>query len=435
MKPSDLYTVIMAGGRGTRLHPLTRDRAKPSVPFGGIYRIIDFTLNNCINSGLRHILVPTQYKSASLERHIKRGWNFLPSELGQYIDVFPPQQRVSDEWYLGTADAVYQNFYSIRHENRPYTLILAGDHIYKMDYMKMFEFHLANNADVTVAALEQPIERSKEFGVIEIDETSRIVGFQEKIANPRSIPGNPDMCLASMGIYIFSSDVMYDILDKDAKDPDSSHDFGKNIIPALIQNHRAFCYPFKDENKNTTKYWRDVGTIDAYWEANMDLVNVSPLFNLYDEDWPIRTMPIQAPPPKFVFAQTRKEGGRRGVALDSIVSSGCIISGGKVDGSVLSPNVRVNSYANVVESVLFDNVNIGRHCRIRRAIIDKNVQVPEGTVIGYDREEDEKRFFVSSGGVVVIGKGDKIAPPKKTFGLGAPAKEPQDDKKPSKSST
>ncbi len=435
MRSSDLYTVIMAGGRGARLHPLTRDRAKPAVPFGGIYRIIDFTLNNCITSDQRHILVLTQYKSASLERHIKRGWNFLSSELGQYIDAIPPQQRISTDWYLGTADAVYQNFYSIRRANRPYTLILAGDHIYKMDYMKMFQFHLENKADVTVAALEQPIKRSKEFGVIEIDESSRITGFQEKVSNPKPIPGNPDICLASMGIYIFSSDVMYNALAEDAKDPDSDHDFGKNIIPKIIKTHRGFCYPFKDENKNRSKYWRDVGTIDSYWEANMDLVNVSPLLNLYDEDWPIRTLQVQAPPPKFVFAQTKKEGGRRGIAVDSIVSAGSIISGGKVDGSVLSPDIRVNSYSNVVESVLFNRVNIGRHCRIRRAIIDKGVNVPEGTIIGYDHEEDKKRFFVSPGGIVVIAKGETIAPPRKVFGVGAPLNILKDDKRPSKSTT
>jgi glucose-1-phosphate adenylyltransferase len=416
----ELFTAIMAGGRGARLHPLTRDRAKPAVPFGGIYRIIDFTLNNCINSGLHKVLVLTQYKSASLERHIKRGWNFLPSTLGQYIDVVPPQQRVGTDWYKGTADAVYQNIYSARRENCPYTLILAGDHIYKMDYRKMLAFHLEKKADVTVAAVDMPISMSKHFGVIEMDEKHHIIGFQEKIHNPKPMPGHPDKCLASMGIYIFNSEVMYDLLERDAKDDNSSHDFGKDVIPSIIDSHRAYCYLFLDENKKSAKYWRDVGTIDAYWEANIDLVNVSPLFNLYDEDWSIRTLHVQAPPPKFVFAQTPKEGGRRGVALDSIISAGCVISGGKVEGSVLSPDVRINSYSSVLESILFNRVDIGRHCRIQRTIIDKDVAVPERSAIGYDLDEDRKRFFVSPGGVVVIPKGEQIPAPRKVFGVGAP---------------
>ncbi len=397
--------------------PLTEDRAKPAVPFGGTYRIIDFTINNCINSGLRKVLILTQYKSASLERHIKRGWNFLPSALGQYIDVIPPQQRISTDWYKGTADAVYQNFYSARREGCKYTLILAGDHIYKMDYRKMFRSHLDNNADITVAALPQPLKLSSQFGVLEIDEQQRITGFQEKVPNPKPMPGHPDKCLASMGIYIFSSDIMYKALEEDAQDPNSSHDFGKDIIPRIIETHRAFCYLFQDENKKAAQYWRDVGTVDAYWKANMGLCNVSPMFNLYDDDWPIRTLQIQAPPPKFVFAQTKKEGGRRGVALDSLVSNGCIVSGGKVEGSVLSPNVRINSYSFVLESILFNRVNIGRHCRIRRTIIDKDVVIPEGSTIGHDLEEDKKRFFVSPGGVVVIPKGERIAPPRKVFGI------------------
>ncbi len=418
----DLFTVIMAGGKGERLHPLTRDRAKPAVPFGGTYRIIDFTLSNCINSGLGQILVLTQYKSRSLEMHIKRGWNFLPSTLGQYIDVVPPQQRIGPEWYRGTADAVYQNFYSLRAVGKPYCLILAGDHIYKMDYAKMFDFHMDRKADVTVAAIDVPMEEGSNFGIIQIDKDSRIIGFQEKPKNPRPMPSNPKRCLVSMGIYIFSSDIMYDRLAENARNESSRHDFGKDIIPSMIGgDYRVYGYVFQDENKKEAKYWRDVGAIDAYWEANMDLVNVSPQFNLYDQEWPVRTLHSESPPPKFVFAQSAREGGRRGVALDSIVSPGCIISGGKVEGSVLSPDVRVNSYTYVFESILLERVNIGRHCRIRRAIIDKDVEVPEGTMIGYDPEEDRRRFkYVSPGGIVVIPKGERIAPPKKAHSISAP---------------
>jgi glucose-1-phosphate adenylyltransferase len=412
MSIKDVFTVIMAGGKGERLVPLTRDRAKPAVPFGGIYRIIDFTLNNCINSGLRQVLVLTQYKSQSLERHIKRGWNFLPSTLGEYIDVMPPQQRVGPDWYKGTADAVYQNFYSIRDIGKPYCLILAGDHIYKMDYGKMVQMHTDNKADITVAALDVPIEEGSNFGILQIDQNRRIIGFDEKPKNPKPVPGDPKRCLASMGIYIFNANIMYDRLEADARDSNSAHDFGKNIIPAMIKDFRVFCYVFQDENKKESKYWRDIGTIDAYWEANMDLVNVSPLFNLYDRDWPIRTLHSEAPPPKFVFAQSDEEGGRRGVALDSIVSPGCIISGGRVEASVLGPDVRVNSFSFVFESILFNRVNIGRRCRIRRAIIDKDVIVPEGTVIGYDPEDDKRRFqYISPGGVVVIPKGEQLPTP------------------------
>ena len=424
MNIKDVFTVIMAGGKGERLVPLTRDRAKPAVPFGGIYRIVDFTLNNCINSGLRQILVLTQYKSQSLDRHIKRGWNFLPATLNEYVDVLPAQQRLGPDWYKGTADAVYQNFYSIRDIGKPYCLILAGDHIYKMDYGKMLEFHLANKADVTVSALDVPIETGSNFGIIQIDANQRIIGFEEKPANPKPIPGEPARSLASMGIYIFNSNIMYDRLERDARDQSSSHDFGKNIIPAMIKDFRVFCYVFQDENRKESKYWRDVGTIDAYWEANMDLVNVSPLFNLYDLNWPIRTLHSEAPPPKFVFAQSDAEGGRRGVALDSIVSPGCIVSGGRVEASVLGPDVRINSFSFVFESILFDGVNIGRHCRFRRAIIDKGVDVPEGTVIGYDPEEDKRRFqYISPGGIVVIPKGEVLPQPRVKVNMSAPDRE------------
>jgi len=424
MTSKDLFTVIMAGGKGERLVPLTRDRAKPAVPFGGIYRIIDFTLNNCINSGLRQILVLTQYKSQSLERHIKRGWNFLPATLGEYIDVLPPQQRVGPDWYKGTADAVYQNFYSIRAVGKPHCLILAGDHIYKMDYSKMYEFHLDNKADITVSAIDVPVETGSNFGIIQVDQNQRIIGFEEKPLRPKPVPGDPKRCLASMGIYLFNAGIMYDKLEADAQDPASSHDFGKNIIPAMFKDFRVFCYIFQDENRKESKYWRDVGAIDTYWEANMDLVNVSPQFNLYDKDWPIRTLHSEAPPPKFVFAQSDEEGGRRGVALDSIISAGCIISGGRVEASVLSPDVRINSFSYVFESILFDRVNIGRQCRIRRAIIDKGVTVPEGTVIGYDPEEDKRRFqYISPGGIVVIPKGEVLPVPAVKVSTTAPDRE------------
>lgn len=420
----DLFTVIMAGGKGERLIPLTQDRAKPAVPFGGIYRIIDFTLSNCINSGLRHVLVLTQYKSRSLEAHIKRGWNFLPATFGEYIDVVPPQQRVGPEWYQGTADAVYQNFYSIRGADKPYCLILAGDHIYKMDYSKMFNFHIESKADVTVAAIDVPVEEGSSFGIIQIDEKERIVGFQEKPKNPRPMPSNPKRCLVSMGIYIFNSDTMYATLEQDARDQASAHDFGRNIIPSMIKDFRVMCYVFLDENRKDAKYWRDVGTVDAYWETNMDLINVTPQFNLYDRHWPIRTLHSESPPPKFVFAQSDEEGGRRGMALDSLVSPGGIVSGGKVEASILSPDVRVNSYSYVFESILLDRVNIGRHCRIRRAIIDKDVNVPEGTTIGYDAEEDRRRFkYISPGGLVVIPKGEVLPVPKKVFAAGAPRRD------------
>jgi glucose-1-phosphate adenylyltransferase len=424
MTSKDLFIIIMAGGKGERLVPLTRDRAKPAVPFGGIYRIIDFTLNNCINSGLRQILVLTQYKSQSLDRHIKRGWNFLPATLNEYVDVLPAQQRIGPDWYKGTADAVYQNFYSIRDVGKPHCLILAGDHIYKMDYSKMYQFHLDNKADVTVSAIDVPVETGGNFGIIQVDQSQRIIGFEEKPDRPKPIPGDPGRCLASMGIYIFNAKIMYEKLEADARDSSSAHDFGKNIIPSMIRDYRVFCYVFQDENKKESKYWRDVGTIDSYWEANMDLVNVTPQFNLYDSDWPIRTLHSEAPPPKFVFAQTDEEGGRRGVALDSIVSPGGIVSGGHVEASVLGPDVRIHSFSYVFESILFDRVNIGRHCRIRRAIIDKGVIVPEGTVIGYDPEEDKRRFqYISPGGIVVIPKGEVLPTPAVKAGTGAPERE------------
>ncbi len=402
----NILTMIMAGGKGERLAPLTLHRAKPAVPFGGKFRIIDFTLSNCINSRLRKIIVLTQYKSASLERHLTLGWNFLNPEMGEYIMTLPPQQRIDEHWYQGTADAIYQNLYTIDKENPDYLIVLSGDHIYKMDYSKMLAYHKRNKADATVGAIEVPLHEASSFGIVSVDEDYTITGFQEKPKRPKPIPGRKDVAFASMGIYIFNTAILRQFLQFDAA-RQTAHDFGKDVIPAMRKNCKVVAYNFRDENKKTAKYWRDVGTIDAYWEANMDLASVDPLFNLYDKNWPVRTYQGQFPPAKFVFAQEFK-GGRMGVALDSIVSDGVIISGGRVEKSVLSHNVRVNSYTDVKESVIMERVNIGRHCRIRKTIIDKDVNVPAGTVIGYDPEEDRKRFTVSPGGVVVVSKGQII---------------------------
>ncbi|MCA9121058.1 MAG: glucose-1-phosphate adenylyltransferase [Planctomycetaceae bacterium] len=401
-----VVTVVLAGGKGTRLEPLTRDRAKPAVPFGGAYRIIDFTLSNCLNSGLKKILVLTQYKAMSLDRHINLGWRKLFSwELGDFIDVVPPQQRIDENWYRGTADAVYQNIYAIEKEDPDYVVILAGDHVYKMDYSKMVDFHKANDADVTVAALQVPVETAAgQFGVMEVESDSRIVGFQEKPLVPKSMPGNSAQCLASMGIYVFSARFMYEQLCQNAAQSNAGHDFGHNIIPLIIDSHRVFAFPFRDENQKSEAYWRDVGTLDAYYEANMDLVQVDPLLNVYDDSWPIWTHRPNVPPPKFVFAE-EAAGGRRGQALDSVVCAGSILSGGSVQGSILGSRCRVNSYAHVEDSILFDFVDVGRHARIRRAIIDKGVNIPQGIEIGFDHEEDRRRgFTVSENGIVVIGK-------------------------------
>lgn len=399
----NVLAVVLAGGKGERLSPLTIPRAKPAVPFGGKYRIVDFTLSNCINANIMKIAVMTQYKSLSLDRHIQLGWSRLVSpELGEFIYTIPAQQQVGERWYEGTADAVFQNIFFIEKINLPYLLVLSGDHIYKMDYSEMLDFHLKNNALATIASIEVTKKDARAFGVMQVDDDNRIIGFEEKPTDPKTIPGRTDECLASMGVYLFNTDDVVHALKKDANSV-SSHDFGKNIIPELIKTGRVFAYNFRDENKKTAKYWRDVGTIDAYWEANMDLVSVDPQLNLYDDDWPIRTHLRQYPPAKFVFAQ-EYEGGRLGQALDSIVTDGCIISGGRVQNSILSSNVRINSWATVTESILMENVEIGRHCKIRRAIIDKNVYIPSGTVIGFDPEEDQKRFHVSPGGIVVVPK-------------------------------
>jgi glucose-1-phosphate adenylyltransferase len=390
--------VLLAGGQGERLWPLTRDRAKPAVPFGGIYRIVDVTLSNCLNSDLRRVFVLTQYKALSLNRHVRRGWTVLMGQ-GDFIEVLPPQMRVSQHWYQGTADAVYQNIYSIGSEQSNFVFILSGDHIYKMNYQKMLEQHVEAGAEVTVATFEvDPKDAAGSFGVIETDQDWRIIGFQEKPAEPKRSRIHPEKVNASMGVYLFNTQLLLPILIADAEDPNSHHDFGKDIIPRIIEKHRVFAYNFRDENKKEEAYWRDVGTVDAYHSANMDLVSVSPVFNLYDKSWPLNTWQQQYPPAKFVFA----DPSRMGLALDSIVGAGSIISGGRVTKSVVGLDVRVNSYSEVDDCIIFNHVIVGRRCRIRRAIIDRHVSLPEGTVIGYDNEADRARYSVTETGVVVV---------------------------------
>jgi len=407
---NDTLAVILAGGKGTRLEPLTRDRAKPAVPFGGNYRIIDFVLSNCLNSGLRKMLVLTQYKAMSLDRHINLGWrDFFCRELDEFIDIVPPQQRIDENWYQGTADAVYQNIYAIEKERPKYLVILAGDHIYKMNYHSMIQYHKDMQADLTIGALRVSREEAKEFGVMQVDSDQRIIGFQEKPSSPRPIPNDPSHALASMGIYVFNTRFLFEQLCRDANDPKSHHDFGKNIIPSIIDPHRVFAFPFKDENRKQDAYWRDVGTLDAFYEANMDLIGVDPQLNLYDESWPIRTQQRNLPPPKFVFG-SRGDSDRSGFALDSIVCAGTIVSGGKVERSILGTSVRVNSFAQVTDSILFEGVEVGRHAKVRRAIVDKGVRIPPGFEIGYDLDLDRKRgFTVSSNGIVTVAKTEDLS--------------------------
>jgi glucose-1-phosphate adenylyltransferase len=403
-----VLTIILAGGKGTRLEPLTRDRAKPAVPFGGLYRIIDFTLSNAINSNIRQILVLTQYKARSLNRHIRVGWSFLSPELGEYVEVLPPQQRIDEHWYKGTADAIYQNIYSIEKEDPEYILILAGDHIYKMDYGEMLQAHLQKKADLTVGCITVPLKECVHFGVTQVDNDSRMTKFLEKPKEAPALPENPQHCLASMGIYVFTAKLLYELLCQDATRSDSDHDFGKNIIPPMVESKRVFAFRFQDKNRKATPYWRDVGTLDAYYQANMDLVEVDPVLNLYDKDWPLRTYQMQLPPPKFVFGEDGPApGARRGEAIDSMVCPGCIVSGGHVRKSILSSNVRIHSWSLIENSILFEGVDVGRRCRIRKAIIDKDVRIPPDTVIGYDLNHDRQRgFTVTEGGVVVIPKAE-----------------------------
>jgi len=402
----DVLAIVLAGGKGTRLEPLTRDRAKPAVPFGGIYRIIDFTLSNCLNSDLRKILVLTQYKAVSLSRHIDQGWKFLCRELDEYIEVIPPQQRIAEHWYQGTADAIYQNVYTIEKAAPRDTLILAGDHIYKMNYAQMIEFHRERRADLTIASLPVPRAQAREFGVMGVDSSGRVVSFLEKPKDPPGMPGHPEMALASMGIYVFDTNVMYELLFQDAaRKEQSGHDFGKDIIPPMLGGSRVFAYPFRDENRKQAAYWRDVGTLDAYYQTTMDLIQVDPILNLYDREWPIHTYQPPMPPPKFVHT----DPDRRGAAFNSIVCQGAIVSGGQVYRSIMSPGVRINSFALVEDSILFDHVEVGRHARIRRAIIDKDVRVPPGFDIGWNHEADRARgLHVTEEGVTVVAKSEDL---------------------------
>jgi glucose-1-phosphate adenylyltransferase len=397
-----VLAILLAGGAGERLSPLTRDTAKPAVCFGGVYRIIDFTLSNCINSDLRRIFILTQYKSLDLIRHVRDGWNILSPEMGEFIETIPPMKRLRDDWYLGTADAVFQNSQSIALEQPTQTLVLAADHIYKMNYCEMLEWHRRHRADITIATIQVAPEEANHFGIAEIDEEHRIVGFEEKPAHGHPVRSvfNPEMVSASMGIYVFDTEVLLRLLQEDAQNEASSHDFGKDVIPGALGRAQVIAYDFRDINDKQARYWRDVGTIDAFYEANMDLVAVTPEFNLYDHKWPIRTRVVQAPPAKFVFAQ---EGRRMGVAVDSIVAAGCIVSGGRVVRSVLSTGVRVNSYCEVEYSILMPNVKIGRNSRVRRAIIDSGVEIPDSSVIGYDAAEDRARgYTVTDSGIVVV---------------------------------
>jgi glucose-1-phosphate adenylyltransferase len=390
--------LILAGGRGSRLKHLTKWRSKPAVPFGGKFRIIDFPLSNCINSGIRQIGVLTQYKAHSLIKHIQRGWSFLRGEFGEFVELLPAQQRIENNWYAGTADAIYQNLDIFRNHNPDYVLVLAGDHIYRMDYGAMIAYHVESGADMTVGCLEVDLETAKGFGVMSVDEQGRVLEFAEKPDQPKPIPGRQDVALASMGIYVFNTGFLFEQLIKDADTPESSHDFGKDIIPSVIERYRVIAYSFQDPKSQKQAYWRDVGTIDAFWSANLELIGVTPELNLYDKTWPIWTYQEQLPPAKFIF----DDDNRRGMAVDSMVSGGCIISGSLVRHSLLFSNVRINSYCTVESSVVLPDVNIGRNCRITKAVIDRGCEIPPGTVIGEDSEEDARRFHVSSGGVVLV---------------------------------
>jgi len=405
----NVLTFILAGGKGERLNPLTRDRAKPAVPFGGIYRIIDITLSNCINSGLRRIYVLTQYKSFSLQKHLLSGWlDIVSSQLGEFIDLIPAQQRVSSDWYLGTADAIYQNMYAISDTNPEHILILAGDHVYKMNYQDMLDQHLENKADVTVSCIPMPAETSSAFGVVEVDDNGCVCGFQEKPKHPRTIPGTPDQIFASMGIYLFNKDSLCEELEIDAKTPLSQHDFGRNIIPQMLKRDRkVYAYNFSD-SQGRPKYWRDIGTRDAYYQANMDLVKYGGEFNIYDRSWPLRTNHIQYPPSKTVSYINQNGSRIDSVIVDSLISGGCVIEGATVKGSVLSPSVKVEYGAQVLNSVVMNNVTIGHGARIQNAIIDKEVKVAPGAQIGYNAEEDRKLFDVTASGIVIVGKRESV---------------------------
>jgi glucose-1-phosphate adenylyltransferase len=395
----ETLAVVMAGGRGTRLHQLTASRSKPAVPFGGKYRIIDFTLSNCINSGIHKICILTQYRAHSLIQHIERGWSFCRDEFNEFIELLPAQERYeSSFWYQGTADSVYQNLDIIQEHRPSNVLVLAGDHIYKMDYGSMVAIHVESEADVTVGCIEVALQEASQFGLMLVDDDYRVIGFEEKPEKPQPLPGRSNSALASMGIYLFSFDFLIEALESDARNPGSSHDFGKDILPAIFKDHRLVTSPFNDLQSGEQGYWRDVGTVDAYWEANLELIGVTPPLNLYDIDWPIHTHQAQLPPAKFVF----DDDDRRGMAVDSMISAGCVVSGSKVKHSLLSNNVRVNSFCEIEDSVLLPGVTIGRHCRIKRAVIDSGCHIPEGTIVGENHRDDNNRFHVTANDVVLV---------------------------------
>ncbi|MCM8803841.1 MAG: glucose-1-phosphate adenylyltransferase [Candidatus Omnitrophica bacterium] len=402
MKYKNVTTFVLAGGKGERLYPLTKDRAKPAVPFGGSYRIIDFTLSNAVNSGLRKIYVLTQYKSFSLQRHIREGWNILSKELGEFIEIVPAQQRMGEDWYLGTADAIFQNIYILEKEKPEYVLILSGDHIYKMDYTKMINFHIEKKADLTIAVFEVLKEEASRFGVLKIDEENRIIDFLEKPSEPFTLPSNPSISLISMGIYIFKTEILVKRLIEDAKNPTSSHDFGKDVIPVMIKKDNVFAYKFIEEKNKESRYWKDIGTVDAYYQANMELLDIEPVLNLYDINWPIMTYKPQNPPAKIVFL------GKNIEILNSLISDGCIISGSSIYNSIISPNVKIEKGTEIFDSIIMNNVFIGENCKIKRTIIDKNVIIPNNTIIGYNISEDRKRFLVTENDIVVIPRGSII---------------------------
>jgi glucose-1-phosphate adenylyltransferase len=393
--------LVLAGGRGSRLYELTERRAKPAIFFGGKYRIIDFPLSNCINSGIRRIGVLTQYKAHSLIRHLIEGWSFFQRDLGEFIEILPASQRTTGDWYRGTADAIFQNLDIVRMLLPKYVLVLSGDHVYKMDYGALLAYHEERGADMTVACVGVSLEDARGFGVMSVSDDFRVLSFDEKPAEPKPMPGTTDIALASMGNYVFNTDFLFRKLEEDAADMTSSHDFGHDIIPSIIDGHRIFAYPFLDPDTGRQPYWRDVGTIDAFWEANMELVSVEPELNLYDRDWPIRTYHLQLPSAKFVF----RDADREGKALDSVVSAGCVISGSTVVDSLLFSNVRVRSYSRIEATVVLPEVEVGRSCRIRRAVIDRGCRIPPGTVIGEDPVADAKRFRVTEKGIVLVTAG------------------------------
>lgn len=397
-----VLAMVLAGGEGSRLFPLTQRQCKPMVPFGGIYRLVDLPLSNCINSGIRQIFILTQHKPLTLHRHVRHTWNILSPQLGEFAEILPPMRRISDNWYLGTADAIYQNIESVRDIAPHYVVILSADHVYKMNYLRLIEWHCRQHADVTIATTQVPPDEARQYGIVRLDRACRILGFEEKPQHSEVSRScfNPSACSASMGIYVFSTPVLLEALRRDAVTEKSSHDFGRDVIPALIEEgHRIFAFDFIDENRKEVRYWRDVGTLDSYYQASMDLVAPSPVFNLYDETWPIRAAQPVAPPAKFVFASQE----RRGMALDSLVSHGCIISGGSVNRSILSPGVRIHSYSEVEESILFERASVGRGSRIRRTIVDAGASIPPDTAIGYDPEHDRARgYVVTPEGITVV---------------------------------